>query len=69
MDLNNRVRAPKLMAMKKAETLEKLRQEVINSERAFAKSMADRDIEAFASWISEEAIFFTTQIPLRGKER
>lgn len=54
--------------MKKVRTVEEARQEVINAERAFAKSMADRDLNAFASWLSEEAIFFTTLTPLRGKE-
>lgn len=48
--------------------MEKLREEVAASERAFAKSMADRDQEAFRYWLSEEAIFFTTDTPLRGKE-
>jgi ketosteroid isomerase-like protein len=40
---------------------------VMSAERAFAKSMADRDIDAFAAWLSEEAIFFTGPTPLRGK--
>ena len=40
---------------------------VIAAERAFAKSMADRDMDAFASWLSDEAIFFTGSTPLRGK--
>ncbi len=47
--------------------LEEARRAVIAAERAFAKSMADRDVEAFASWLSEEAIFFTGPTPLRGK--
>ena len=67
MNLNN-VSLTRLMSMKKVRTLEEARQEVINAERAFAKSMADRDLNAFASWLSEEAIFFTTLTPLRGKE-
>jgi ketosteroid isomerase-like protein len=57
------------MSMKKEEkSIEEARQEVIKSERAFAKSMANRDLEAFAYWLSEEAIFFGTEPPLRGKE-
>jgi len=44
------------------------RAEVVAAERAFAKSMADRDINSFASWLSGEAIFFTGPEPLRGKE-
>jgi len=44
-----------------------VRKAVIRAERAFAKSMADRNLKAFASWLSEEAIFFNAQEPLRGK--
>ena len=55
------------MAMKKEKTVEEARLEVIQSEKAFAKSMADRDIDAFTHWLSEEAIFFGTETPLRGK--
>lgn len=43
------------------------RQEVFAAERAFAKSMADRDLSAFASRVSEEAIFFDGAGVLRGK--
>jgi ketosteroid isomerase-like protein len=43
------------------------RLEVVAVERAFAKSMADRDLTAFASYLSEEAIFFSGPTPLRGK--
>ena len=56
------------MTTDKAKTPEKARQQVIDSERAFGKSMADRNIQDFASWLSEEAIFFTTSTPLRGKQ-
>ena len=58
------------MSMKKKDSIsiEELKQEVIKSERAFAKSMADRELEAFAYWLSDEAIFFGTDPPLRGKE-
>lgn len=40
---------------------------VIQTERAFAKSMADRDFAAFASFVSEEAVFFSGATPLQGK--
>jgi len=43
------------------------REEVFAAERAFAKSMADRNLEAFAGFIAAEAIFFNGQTPLRGK--
>ena len=45
---------------KNEKKLEITKLEVLKSEKAFAKSMADRDIDSFAYWLSEEAIFFTT---------
>ena len=33
--------------------------QVAEAERAFAKTMADRDHAAFATFVSEEAVFFT----------
>lgn len=44
-----------------------LQQQVFAAERAFARSMADRNPEAFASLLSAEAIFFDGRTPLRGK--
>ena len=44
-----------------------LRQQVENTERAFAQTMADRDFEAFTSFLSPEAIFFSGEQALRGK--
>ena len=37
-------------------------------EIAFAQSMADRDLEAFAGFVSEEALFFGDDEILRGRE-
>jgi len=37
-------------------------------EIAFAKTMADRDFEAFLSFISPEAVFFAGDRPLRGRD-
>lgn len=37
-------------------------------EIAFAQTMADRDIEAFVTFISPEAVFFNGNRPLRGHE-
>lgn len=37
------------------------------AEEAFAQSMADRDLEAFASFVSEEAVFFAGDQADRGK--
>ena len=43
-------------------------EEVKAREIAFAKTMADRDLDAFLSFISHEAIFFQGNEPLRGIE-
>ena len=51
-----------------SEEIEALAQEVRNREIAFAKTMADRDLEAFSSFISPEAIFFNGNDALRGRE-
>ncbi len=40
--------------------------EVIATERAFAKSMADRDFKAFTKMVSSEAIFFDGNMVLHG---
>jgi ketosteroid isomerase-like protein len=44
-----------------------LTREVAATETAFAQSMADRDFEAFASHIADDAIFVNGRTPLRGK--
>lgn len=41
--------------------------QVFAAERAFARSMADRDRAAFAAHVADEAVFFTAAVPLRGK--
>lgn len=46
-----------------------LEQQVQDTERAFAQTMADRDFEAFASFLSDEAVFFAGDTPLRGKQQ
>ncbi len=43
--------------------------QVFAAERSFAKTMADRNLEAFAEHLSEEAIFFAGTRPLRGKKQ
>ena len=45
-----------------------LQQQVMAAERAFAKTMADRDHAAFAAHLSDEAIFFNGEDPIRGKD-
>jgi ketosteroid isomerase-like protein len=48
-------------------TLDRLRQQVEDTERAFARTMADRDHAAFTSFLAAEAVFFSGEIPLRGR--
>ena len=49
-------------------SLEALRKQVADAERAFAKTMADRNFAAFTSFLSEEAIFYAGEKPIRGKQ-
>ena len=44
-----------------------LARQVAATERAFARTMADRDHAAFTTFLSDEAVFFTGPTPLRGK--
>ena len=46
-----------------------LQRQVADTERAFAKTMADRDHAAFASFLSDETIFFSGAKALRGKQQ
>ncbi len=45
-----------------------LRQQVLAAESAFAATMAARDFAAFAGFLAEEAVFFTGETPLRGRD-
>jgi ketosteroid isomerase-like protein len=45
-----------------------LREQVFATERAFAKTMAERDHRAFTSFLADEAVFFTGPKPLHGKQ-
>jgi len=45
-----------------------LRQAVWDTERAFAKSMADRDLAAFAKFLSAQTVFQGPKAPLRGPD-
>lgn len=48
--------------------MEELRQQVRDTERAFARTMAERDHDAFTRHLAEEAVFFSgNQQVLRGK--
>ena len=42
-------------------------QEVFAAERGFARSMADRSLERFASFVADDAIFFGSRDTQRGK--
>ena len=44
-----------------------LQQQVIAAERAFAQTMADRDLAAFANFLADDAIFVSGGVTLRGK--
>jgi ketosteroid isomerase-like protein len=45
-----------------------LRQDVLETERAFARTMATRDRAAFAAFLADDAIFFGDDAALRGKQ-
>ena len=47
----------------------RLQQQVAETERAFAKTMADRDVTAFGRFISQEAVFVSGAKPLRGRQQ
>jgi ketosteroid isomerase-like protein len=44
-----------------------IQRQVMDTERAFARTMADRDHAAFTSFLSEEAVFFSGETAQRGK--
>jgi ketosteroid isomerase-like protein len=44
-----------------------LARQVADTERAFARSMAERDHAAFTALLSEQAVFFSGREALRGK--
>ena len=63
-----RLLAPVLLAASSAAaaTNDELKEEVRKTEAAFAKTMADRDHAAFASFLASETVFFGRGV-LRGK--
>lgn len=44
------------------------KEQVAATERAFAKTMADRDHAAFASFVATDTVFFSGPKPLHGKQ-
>lgn len=43
--------------------------QVFAVERAFARTMADRDLQAFSTFLSDEAVFFSGTKTLRGRQQ
>jgi len=50
------------------DSLETRRAEVFAAERAFARSMADRDFAGFGRYVAEDSVFFSGSAPLRGRK-
>ncbi|MDH4045540.1 MAG: DUF4440 domain-containing protein [Gemmatimonadota bacterium] len=50
-----------------SQTIAELEEEVRTTERAFARTMADRDLEAFTAHLADEAVF-VGPAALRGKQ-
>lgn len=51
------------------QNLSVLQQQVLDTERAFAQTMAERDFEGFISYLASDAIFFSGETALRGKQQ
>ena len=49
-------------------SLETRRAEVFAAERAFARSMAERDFAAFGRYVAADCVFFSGNAPLRGRD-
>jgi ketosteroid isomerase-like protein len=49
-------------------SLEARRAEVFAAERAFARSMSDRDFAAFGRYVADDSVFFSGSTALRGRE-
>src|SRR5712691_11175635 len=45
------------------------KRQVVDTERAFARTMATRDHQAFTLFLSQEAVFFSGDKPLRGAQQ
>ena len=58
--------APLIAAAGEAEN--ELQHQVRATEQAFARTMADRDFDAFVSYLSPETIFFSGEQVLRGRD-
>ena len=49
-------------------SLDELRKQVADTERAFARTMAERNFNAFISFLADDAVFYAGQKPIRGKQ-
>ena len=49
-------------------SLDELRKQVADAERAFARTMAERNFNAFTSFLADDAVFYAGQKPIRGKQ-
>jgi ketosteroid isomerase-like protein len=49
-------------------SIEARRAEVFAAERAFARSMADRDFAAFGRCVADDSVFFSGTTALRGRD-
>ena len=49
-------------------SLDELRKQVADAERAFARTMAVRNFNAFTSFLADDAVFYAGQKPIRGKQ-
>jgi ketosteroid isomerase-like protein len=49
-------------------SIESRRAEVFAAERAFARSMADRDFAAFGRYVADDSVFFSGTTALRGRD-
>ena len=56
-----------LLAISASAATESAREQVWAAEVAFARTMSERDLQAFGEFISEEAVFFSGTTALRGK--
>lgn len=52
-----------------AKSTERLRQQVVETELALARTMATRDFDGFKSFLAEEAVFFSGDDVLRGRDK
>ena len=59
--------AAALLAAGAADAQSSRREEVLTAERAFARTMAERDFAAFGRYVAADCVFFSGSTPLRGR--